>query len=102
MVWLYNLDGASIKRGIEKSKPIFVALEEYRKDHNKFPEKLEDLVPEYLSRVPRPAWRFRYRYQVYENGQTYTIAHIIRGDADDWNCYTSDTKEWVVHDSSCQ
>lgn len=37
-----------------KAEPLITALEAYRKEHEKYPDKLERLVPHYLPCVPNP------------------------------------------------
>ena len=36
----------------KRSKPLISAIEQYKRDNGEYPNKLEDLVPKYLSRVP--------------------------------------------------
>src|SRR5690606_16895496 len=54
--------------GLEASKQrgavLVGALEAYRADHGAYPERLDDLVPDYLPAVEPPAWgtgQWRYR-----------------------------------------
>ncbi len=51
--------------GYVNAKLIIKAVEDYRIAHGEYPEKLGDLVPQFLSKVPRSAFRLtstEYRY----------------------------------------
>jgi hypothetical protein len=43
-----------LRRTIRDAAPIIAAIRKHEKDHGKPPEKLQELVPRYLSAVPRP------------------------------------------------
>jgi hypothetical protein len=53
--------------GHVNARLIIKAVEDYRSEQGKYPERLEDLVPQYFSKVPRAAIRF--------NGTKYTYYH---------------------------
>ena len=38
------------------AEPVITALRRYKAKHGSFPKALQDLVPEFLDRVPRPPW----------------------------------------------
>ncbi|WP_165224753.1 hypothetical protein [Aquisphaera insulae] len=45
-------------RNIEKGRPLVQAVYAYRSDVGLYPERLEDLVPDYLAAVPE-GWQYR-------------------------------------------
>jgi len=51
--------------GHVNARLIIKAVEDYRSEQGKYPERLEDLVPHYFSKVPRSAIRFSYTKYFY-------------------------------------
>src|SRR4051812_34229627 len=49
-----NWDSGNIDRSIATGNLVAAAVEKYRAANAKFPAKLSDLVPDYLSNVPDP------------------------------------------------
>jgi hypothetical protein len=101
----YAIDGPSFQQGQERASVLIKALEQYKEDFGKYPSNLTQLIPEYLSSIPRPAWRYEYDYTAYRIGspsnplENYEIVFRLRGNADDWCCYGSEMKEWECYDS---
>jgi len=40
------------KLGFEAYKPIILALEKYKRDNDRYPKTLNELVPQYVSHIP--------------------------------------------------
>lgn len=94
-VWFYNLDGAS------RASFLLVALLRYREKNNVYPNDLNELVPEYLSTIPRPSWRHEYYYLVNESRSEFSINFDQRGEAigDGFCGYSSSSMKWDCTDS---
>lgn len=50
-----ELEDAQVNAVYEELKPVKQALENYRQAENKYPQKLDELVPRYLPSVPQKA-----------------------------------------------
>lgn len=48
-------------------------LEKYFEDEGKYPEKIENLKPTYLTEVPTAVGNYAWVYEPENNGQTYTL-----------------------------
>lgn len=85
--------------GIKKAEPIIVALEVYKEDNGAYPEKLKDLVPSYVNRIPI---QFQTDCAFYNNGldgQSFKFEYVIQGSSGNSNCYYEEINEWMVFDS---
>jgi len=88
----------NLKMGASNAERIIVAVETFYRDHNRFPEKLEELKPTYLERIPRAAVRFNaneYRYWSEEDRYQLLWVKVppyMRA------VYDFSTKEWIVID----
>jgi len=101
----YAIDGPSFQQGQERASELIAALEQYKRDSGEYPSNLCLLVPDYLSIIPRPAWRYKYGYYTYgphSHPTEYRIDFRLKKSADDWGCYSSETKKWQRYDSYCQ
>jgi hypothetical protein len=97
-----HLDGPTPQEGEQRAEPFIAALEQYRQERGTYPLQLP--VPEHMGHVPRPSRFSSYEYVTFpssRNRQRYELSFLIRGDADTWDCYSSETKAWVLHDSNC-
>jgi hypothetical protein len=62
---------------------VLVALEEFKKKHSTYPEKLDELVPEFLPEVPRPAIGLirdeddRFTYSNYGDSYALEFASVL-------------------------
>lgn len=76
---------------------IVAAIERYHDERHAFPEKLDELVPVYLERIPTPwtsAWEFRYHY--FKKEERYLLMYNPFGM---WKCgYFRPKKEWNCGD----
>jgi hypothetical protein len=62
--WYAHRDEGRLAESKEHGAEIVAGLEGYRARHGTYPERLEDLVPEYATRIEQPTWgleRWRYR-----------------------------------------
>jgi hypothetical protein len=71
---MYNHD--NLKVSVERGDAIVLALEEWRGQHDNFPDSLDALVPEFLPKVLRPtAGRpLRWRYHTRDDGAGFTLS----------------------------
>lgn len=101
-VWFYNLDAPGIEKGQEMAQPIITAIVSYRQMQGKYPNHFDDLIPEYISAVPKPSWRHSYCYDLREDGLSFTLAFVPKGEAigDGWNVYSSKLEGWHRTDSN--
>ena len=88
----------NLKMGASNADRIIDAVETFYMDQNRFPEKLEELVPVYLERIPRAAVRFNANeYRYWDEGGRYQLLWVkvppyLRA------VYDFGTKEWIVFD----
>ncbi len=81
------------KDTLTKSKKIIAALEQYKNQNNHYPERLKELTPDYLKRLPKTYFYLMYdrpsntRYSI-EFGRP--LIHMFR--------YDSDSKHWIEFD----
>jgi hypothetical protein len=62
--WYAHRDEGRLAESKEHGAEIVAGLEVYRARHGTYPQRLEDLVPEYARRIEQPTWgleRWRYR-----------------------------------------
>ena len=98
-VTFFALDAASLQVGRARASDLLAALEQYRHDTESYPSALDQLVPDYLPSIPRPAWRYEYSYQACSQGTGYILYFRGRGDNDKWCGYSSGTGVWKCTDS---
>lgn len=98
-IQFYAVDGATPQQGQERAKDLLIALEQYRQFTGYYPASLTQLTPDYLSAVPRPAWRYTYDYQTRSQGTEYVIYFREGDDADNYCGYSSEAKQWRCTDS---
>jgi ABC-type multidrug transport system fused ATPase/permease subunit len=84
--------------GQVNARRIIEAVEDYRSEQGKYPERLEDLVPQYFSKVPRAAIRFtsaEYYYLRHKDhhGLMWTVVPPFGR-----RTYRFETKEWSIID----
>ncbi len=88
----------NLKMGASNAERIIAAVEVFYEDQNRFPDKLEKLVPVYLERVPRAAIRFNANaYRYWKEGDRYQLLWVkvppyLRA------VYDFSTKKWIVFD----
>ena len=90
---------ATEEGGIKKAEPIVFALEFYKEDNKVYPDKLDDLVPLYIDRIP---FQFKNECTFYSNGidgQSYAFEYVIQGSSARLNCYYEEIGEWMVFGS---
>lgn len=51
-----------IRQGKEAAKIIIDALTKYQKDKGKYPDSLEELLPDYLEQIPQTSTKQKYQY----------------------------------------
>jgi len=88
----------NLKMGASNADRIIDAVETFYRDQNRFPEKLEELVPAYLDSVPRAAVRFNANaYRYWQEGDRPQLLWVkvppyLRA------VYDFRSQEWVVFD----
>ena len=97
-----NWWGPTARQGEQRAEPAIAALEAYKLEHGEYPMQL--LVSPDSGQVPRPSRFSSYRYLTLpsrQNRQAFELGFRVRGDVDTWNCYSSETEEWLLRDSNC-
>ena len=72
-----------VRRGIEIGNEIVRAIDGYYEENGVYPEKLEDLVPEYLTEIPKTITDLDYRYFRIEPSENtkddpYRLSFIVK------------------------
>jgi hypothetical protein len=80
--------------GHVNARLIIKAVEDYRSEQGKCPERLEDLVPQYFSRVPRAAIRFESNRYYYIHHKDYHSLMWVEPPPYGRRTYRFETKEW--------
>jgi hypothetical protein len=97
----------------ENSKPLIVAIENYKQHNNEFPKSLNDLVPQFLTFVPgtRIAAYPAFTYLVEEQGKAYSLVvstpngsfnldefrYSLSGNYPDYGKYWEPIGEWKYY-----
>ena len=69
--------GEKAEKGYAASEPVIAALEKYRADNGSYPEKLAELVPDYLPAVPTKTDELDFSYL--KNGESYSFSFHYLG-----------------------
>jgi hypothetical protein len=80
--------------GLVNARLIIKAVEDFRSEQEKYPERLEDLVPQFLSKVPRSAIRLtsaKYYYLYHKDYHSLTWSEAPPFGR---RTYRFETKEW--------
>ncbi len=87
---LGNLDAANWQQGRSNGQPLVEALKNYELDHGNYPQSLEQLIPDNLSEIPRPAPGYEYEYVVCND--EYVLVFEMR--LGSYFGYYNKTDEW--------
>jgi hypothetical protein len=87
----FFLHNAKISNAEKQADQLVQAIERYREGHRTYPEKLEALVPEFYSEVPRSPFG-RYIYSRSETGR-YFINYVEMAPGG-VRSYSSESKTW--------
>ena len=71
--------GERAERGYAASEPVIAALEEYRAEHGVYPEKLAELVPDYLPVAPTRTEELDFSYSSTGDGYTFSFHYLGPG-----------------------
>lgn len=71
--------GEKADRGYAASEPVIAALEQYKADNGVYPEKLAELVPDYLSTVPTKDDVLDFSYSRTEDSFVFSFHYIGPG-----------------------
>jgi hypothetical protein len=74
------------------------ALEKYNQDHGTYPDVLEQLLPDYMSEIPKSTMGFRGRPLIYRRGDEHSYKLAFQLPAWMLCSYDSSRKEWYVND----
>jgi hypothetical protein len=97
-VTVYAVDAPTLEQGRERAGSLVIALERYKAVEGSYPYDLDVLVPAYLVKIPRPAWRYRYSYRRCTSGAQYVLS-IKEVKIPDGSCaYSSYSSEWKCAD----
>ncbi|MBA4385813.1 MAG: hypothetical protein C0410_13835 [Anaerolinea sp.] len=97
----YNIFSSNLDIGSEKAKPIITALNAYKIDKGYFPSHLDELVPIYLKKIPKPGLFQDYCYDLQNMKTSYTLAFTPMGEAngDGWYYFSYKEDTWHQSDS---
>ena len=84
--------GEKAEQGYALSAPVIAALELYRANHGSYPEKLAELVPDYLSEVPTRTTALEFSYS--SDGAGYRLSFHYIGPGMNTCTYTPEKKSW--------
>jgi hypothetical protein len=83
--------GEKAERGYALSEPVIAALEQYKADKGIYPESLTELVPDYISTVPKKDEALDFSYSVTDDGFAFSFHYIGPGTN---TCTYKPGKEW--------
>lgn len=83
--------GETAEKGYAASEPVIAALEKFKADHGAYPDKLAELVPDYLDAVPAATGELDFSYA--KEGDTYYFSFHYRGPGLNTCTYTPG-KDW--------
>lgn len=100
-VWFYNWDAPRPDVGVARAQPLLAAIQTYQSQTGSFPPALVYLLPVYLSEIPRPDIRHEFCYDLREDGKSFTLAFVPKGEmiGDGWYVYSSNLDHWQGTDS---
>lgn len=84
--------GESAEKGYALNEPVIAALEQYRADHSSYPEKLAELIPDYLPEVPTKTDELDFSFS--SDGANYRLSFHYRGPGMNTCTYTPEEKDW--------
>lgn len=84
--------GEKAEKGYALSAPVIAGLEEYKADHGSYPEKLDQLIPDYLSSVPTKTAELEFSY--FSDGKSYRFSFHYIGPGMNTCDYAPEAKEW--------
>ncbi len=84
--------GQKAEKGYKLSEPIIAALERYKADHGIYPEKIDELVPDYLSTLPVSTDEVDFFYS--KTGESYSFSFHYIGPGTNSCTYTPEAKDW--------
>jgi hypothetical protein len=73
-----------MKRTQVVAQDLVLALSEYEQDHGRFPERLEALVPTYISNIPQTTTGQSFEYTIDDLQGYYLCFYVTR--STDWGC----------------
>lgn len=92
----YAWDSHRVKESIRRGDEIVAALKQFKNDHGDYPEKLEQLVPQYLEAIPPPV--AGENYWKYDRGEPPHGAILYFSTPDDYpiGYYYLKNGEWRI------
>jgi hypothetical protein len=94
---IFGLSHPPVRACQAAATPVIDALEQDRRDHQRYPQALSELVPVYLAQPPRPDFLTAYLYAVCPDGAAYVLnfhpggAFILQTH---WCGYGSAFRQW--------
>ncbi len=70
-------EGDEISGNMERARPIIQALERYEQDHGGFPQRLDLLVPAYLSDIPHTITHQNFTYRPSQYEGYYLVFDVV-------------------------
>ncbi|HOU14539.1 MAG TPA: hypothetical protein PKZ84_15635 [Anaerolineae bacterium] len=91
---VYAVDAADSQQGQARASDLLAALQTYKSATGKYPATLEDLVPQYILHIPRPARRYEYKYLTCWQGAGYLLYYRLQGTAGTYCGYGDKLFAW--------
>lgn len=91
---VYALDAASYQQGQSRASDVLAALQTYKYATGKYPATLDDLVPQYILQIPRPARHYEYKYLTCRQGAGYLLYYRLQGTAGTYCGYGDKLFAW--------
>lgn len=83
----------------QKAERLLISINEYALRHVKYPDNLEELVPDFRAEVPEYFYQYQYypfKYHLNTEQNKFTIRYSIDGFSE--NVYDSDSNTWYQSD----
>jgi hypothetical protein len=84
--------GEKADKGYKLSEPIIAALEQYKAGHGSYPQKLDELAPDYLPVPPVSTDEIDFFYSI--TGESYSFSFHYIGPGTNTCTYKPETKKW--------
>jgi hypothetical protein len=94
----WNRFHAAINASKVRGDMIVEQLERFHTEEGRYPESLDDLVPEYLTEIPHPTDGEGFFYEPRDNGFRLKFGYWFVKDIDLYPrcCFSSSEKKWLI------
>jgi hypothetical protein len=91
---VYALDAADSQQGQALASGIVEAIQTYKYATGEYPATLNDLVPQYILQIPRPARRYEYEYLTCRQGTGYLLYYRLQSTVGEYCGYGDRLQTW--------